>query len=445
MSDDDFEKDDEEQGSSLEETLVSVKIGKTSYACGLFWIEVTEIPNAVEEARNYALTPNSEFDYFCVRSDSTQFGVCKKSDGYHKGMVSLASALADSVEHRSWCGIFSVENGYYVISVREELIAEDQFYLNHDYAKQSFEDLAVSSDWSHIFAPSELEISGSTEVSIESLITSKGSKLQDVKKVSFLIKFLFVALIVAFGLFGVRYYYDLQAEEEQKAALANIQNLSKKNLSNQKDAVKPPPAPWEGKFKPASYLDACQKSMDQAVISVPGWRASKITCDMTTNVVMGLDRIKPLGQGGGTINWVRWALDNSPLKSARFSPSNPNGVDVTWNFGDVEKWKPDVGLTPKVNDIRKYIQSQFEEQFIPVQFGTIEVSDFFKVMKFHFDTNFPPNNFSDILSKVPGLFITKVSLDVERNIYGVDVQAAEQLPFDPNAKAGGKNAKNSRK
>jgi hypothetical protein len=101
-------------------------------------------------------------------------------------------------------------------------------------------------------------------------------------------------------------------------------------------------------------------------------------------------------------------------------------------MGDLPKIPVDVN-TLKTSEMRNGLISVMDERFIPVQISDgPSNSDFFRGIAFAFSTNEDPRNFTDIISALPGSFITRLSYQVDNNLWTLEGQAYEQLPLPTN-------------
>jgi hypothetical protein len=447
MSDDHMMEEDEAGGGrrAVEETVYAVSVGSVKYAVGLFWNEVDDPSQGAVEARRIAARPTIDADLFCLRARGDQYGLGKKADGQQKNMPALAGHLADS-RGGSWLGLFEIDAGFYLVSVVDDMITTDAFFPDEMDARTKFEDVYGMQDWAEVFCPAAFDIPDTKPTLIADIVSGRAPRLQDVDRVSSALKLgLFgVVLVVIFG--GGAWYYKSIGEQEAAEQLRIMQELARKARPGGEEAVQMPPTPWENKFKGVDYLKACDDAMKKAVLDIPGWRSTELSCNNgESEVVMRVERQGALDKGGGTINWVRWALDKGGMRDAKANPTtSADVVEVRWTFPPPERWKPAEGGTYPVMDMRRYLQSQFEELFTVTSFKNAidgggdpkaaKAPVVFKSLKFGFESPYVPQTFSEILGRLPGLFVTKVSLDLKKLVYQVEGQVNEQIINQPVAR-----------
>ena len=423
-----------------------LKIGGKKYAVNLFWNEAEDSSRVQEAARQEAARQSElELDLFCVRQGVSQYGLGRRRVGHAKGMASLAGHMADS-RPGSWLGVFSVDDGYYILAVRDnEILGEtDRVFTDELDARTQLEEFLTRGEWSEIYAPSSLSIDGAQDLSIESFVASgRPPRLQDINRVGSAVKWIVIGGVVVLAVFGGLFYQKYQEDLAYQEMLARLEAQARNNLpGRQQQEVEVPPMPWEGRFVAAKYLPACAEAMKQAVLDIPGWKPISIACDGTgSSVSLKIDRTANLGQGGGTINWIRWALNRHGMDRASASPVGENGAEVTWSIaGDIEKSRP--ALTPpRLSESRRYLQSWLEETFTQVRFSNGDRNPFFETLKFRFETPYDPSRFSEILGRVEGLTIDKVAFDLSRYVYTVEGAVHEKFDLPPGTVAAARSGK----
>lgn len=423
-----------------------VRVGSKNYAVGLIWADVEDKAEAASEARAAAARPDSDADLFCVRQLGAQYGLGSRTSGHQKNMPSLGGLIADSrsAMQGSLVGLFELKDGsFYLIVVRDGMILGlgDKVFVDESRARSAFEDVLRLSDWAEIYAPESMGFANSQEIDLEGLTKSgKAPRLTDVDRVSGVIKWGGVALVALAVVFGGLFYMNHLNEVEYQEEMRRLAEAAARQLPGRSEqVVEVPPMPWEGKFVAAQYLPACAQAMKQAVLAIPGWKPLRIECDGNgRNVTMTIERLAGLGSGGGTINWVRWALDRSAIKSASATPTGQDTVAISWQIpGTLDQYKPELDQAPPpIGESRRYVQSWLEETFTPVVFPTSGGNTFFDSVSFRFETPYDPSRFGAIIGKVPGSTITKVAIDLRQQPYRYQVEGAlhYQKPLPPEMK-----------
>lgn len=433
MSMDAFDGTGGDSGALHDTYVVSIK--GQSFAIGVFWNNFENRQTAVKEAREMAAKPNVDGDLFCVRASGSQYGIGRKDNGHANNMVALAGALADQ-RGGNWIGLFQVENGYYLLAVRDDdILAEtDRFILDELEARGQFDELLLNSDWHAVFAPEGFDVDNATTTPLEDMVRkAKGPRLQPTDKVGGMLRLAIGGGVILALIVGGMWYFQTQGEAALQKQLEDMKNQFNQSVSPE-EVVEVPPAPWEGKPTGVSYLHACIGAMNRATMSIPGWNTDGIACD-GNSVHMILNRAGDLGEEGGPISWIRWGLDQVGLQEAVASPISDNQVEVVWDFVPDQINQPGLG-TAKISTARRYLQSALEDTFTPTSFPENPKTDeFFSTLRFEFVTPFDPNEFESILKEIPGLTIERVVLDLTDFVYKVEGSVHEQIYFPETANA----------
>jgi hypothetical protein len=440
MAKNDFGMSNYEDASAYEASINDIgviKVGKREYAVGLLWHKIEDVSKAANEARLTAANENQKADFFCLRlTGDAQFGLGFKVRGHKNGLPSLAAQLA-SAKGGKWLGLFQVENGYYLAAVYEDAIMSecDRFFSNADEAKEEFENFYNSTDWKETIAPDSFEIPGTNEVSIAKLLEDRIScRLQSVSKTGGIVK-VAVGLGILVGAIGGVNLYLKHLEDIELARLIAMEAEKARSqiFAPKQDELKIPDAPWVRQTVASHYIDSCVNNILKFPLDIPGWNVKELICDGNI-VAAAIDRSGVLGKGGGSFNWIKIMVENEGFKPTIIPPPGGNGnrASVQWDMGDLPKIPVDVN-TLKTSEMRNGLISVMDERFIPVQISDgPSNSDFFRGIAFAFSTNEDPRNFTDIISALTGSFITRLSYQVDNNLWTLEGQAYEQLPLPTN-------------
>lgn len=137
-------------------------ISGTTYATGLFWQPLQNKDDPYGEIEETAESVQEGADLFALKSGkSVQFGVCASSDGYKRGLQSLAVAVATGLaEKSSFVAVFKVDNGWWYCCVRNDILLSDGdvLFLKEEDAKEQFMSMLAVPDWGRKIAPKEWEL-----------------------------------------------------------------------------------------------------------------------------------------------------------------------------------------------------------------------------------------------------------------------------------------------
>lgn len=418
-------------GAEASDKVHTLSVGGRTYAIGLLWNNIENKSAGAKEAREKAAQPDVEADLFVVRAKSTQYGLGYRSEGHAKSMVSLAGALADGKEG-TWIGAFGVDDGFYIVAVNTgDVLAQTDVFIPDSLEARGFVEDLLGSEWEHVYAPADFGIPSSEDVDLVTLVARANKpSLQGTDAVSPFMTYGAIALIGMLLIGGGSYAWNAYQEQQYWAQLEADQLLYEQNNTLQPAVVQRPDMPWVNRPVANQYLAACVTALNRAILTVPGWNTVGLACD-GMSVRMALDRAAALGEGGGTINWVRWALDRGGLSDASASPvDNGNRVEVTWPVGAVASQPVDQG-TYAISDARRYLQSHLEEAFTAVNFPTATGDMWHNTQGFNFTSPFEPMNFESILGKIPGLTIDSVIVNLSDFTYAISGAFHEELEPSP--------------
>jgi len=413
-----------------------VRIAKRDYAVGLHWNGVEHPSKAAAEAREMAASPSFNADLFCLRSGATpQFGLGFKAQGHKAGMPSLAAHLAAS-RGGSWIGLFEVVGGYYLVAVRDDgILSEcDRFFDDGDEARSVFEDFQTQSEWEEAIAPKDFDIPGTRVVAIEGMLEGRPQvRLSEVRRSSNIIRLGLAALAVGVVVIGGMMYLDhqeeLRLEEEARAAFEAARNNI---LGPEEEPIQIPPMPWEGQRMAVPLIEACVEGILKFPTDIPRWRVRELICQNGA-LVAAVDRDGALGEGGGSINWVKEQVKH--LEGALVVPDasgSGSRVAVEWTLPQTPEIPVDIRTAP-VAKMKEAMLAQFEERFTPVIFGDADNTEFWLGFTFSFSTTEDPRGFTDVIGALPGAILTSLTYNVDGHVWNLEGKAYEQLPLPQNA------------
>jgi hypothetical protein len=418
----------------------TVKIGKVEYAVDLQWESPQDPGKAAKEARDYATGQSDRPDFFCVRKGvKTQFGLGYASIGHKTNLPSLAAHICQS-KGSSFVALFEVDGGYYLLAVRDDNILSDaeRFIGSLAEASEQLVRLTTQYDFPEVIAPENLDIEGSREQSLESVLTGRISvRLKDIKRTANYAKYILAAGVAVIVIFGARYYWD-QIEQERIALEAELAlQTAKETIGLEPEKVVIPPMPWDGQLMGIRVLEKCVEEIKKFPLDLPGWTVEGLDCKPSgenADIAAFVSRNKSLDDGGMPITGaMRMVKHNGldPLLSAGGNGSaGPFGF--TWAVGGIPKIPVDIATEKKSVIVSSLLQIM-ESRRTEVTFSPAEPSEFWDGVTIEFKTSFSPLSFADVLGAVPGFMLDSLEYRVEDNVYTIKGKAYEQLPLPENA------------
>lgn len=419
----------------------TVKIGKVEYAVDLQWETPQDPGKVVKEAREYGAGQSDRPDFFCVRKGvRTQYGLGYASIGHKTNLPSLAAHICQS-KGSSFIALFEVDGGYYLLAVREDVILSDaeRFIDNLPEANEQLVRLTAQYDFPEVIAPESLEIEGSREQSLESVLTGRVSvRLKDIKRSSSYIKYALAAGVAVIVIFGARYYWDqIEQERIQLEAEIALQN-AKETVGLAPEKVVIPPMPWDGQLIGVRVLEKCIEEIKKFPLDLPGWTVESLDCKPSgenADIAAFVSRDKSLEDGGMPITGAMRMVKHNGLEPALdFGPGTGSAgpFGFTWAVGGIPKIPADI-QTEKKKVITNSLLQIMESRRTEVTFSPADSNEFWDGVNIEFKTSFSPLSFADVLGAVPGFMLDSLEYRVEDNVYTIKGKAYEQLPLPENA------------
>mgnify|MGYP001057920877 CR=1 FL=1 len=416
-----------------------LSIDGKEYAVEIFWNNVNDINNATSEAKVAAKSSSFSADFYCVRGENTpQYGLGFKAYGHKPGMPSLASHLNEMVTG-NWIGVFKVSGSYYLVAVRDDAVLTDydKVFTDEEEIREEFSDIFYSSTWEHAYAPKDWGVDDTEEKNIEDLLNGTPEvKLKDVSSVRVLIKYGGVIAILA-GLFfgGLQLYKTFFEEEVAETVTAVYKEVETRIIEQtgvkQVEQEVIPDAPWLNKPVGLSFMSSCVTDIKKMDINVPGWEAKGMICsDGVTSML--------LNRSGGTINWISYYYNGKGSIDPNIIPLTDDSVEIGYPSAVVSRYPASIETFP-INQVRRYLFSQFDEVFLKIKFTSIdefphpEAYRFFDGIGFEFTTNHEPTDFTKILSRIPVLLIDRVEYNIVNDTWTVSGQSLHRktTPLPP--------------
>ena len=403
-------------------------IGGRKYAVGLYW-QPSPSKSVAKAAQEAAKAPGQKADYFSIRAANkmgrlAQFGLGQKDLGHQAGMPAAASSLADQLPG-SWTGAFKVEEGYWVVTLRDDLIDPegDALFADEASAMARIDQEMSRGGLQRIYAPSSWAIPGADDTGLLMLLGGRQSgklKLATIPKTYFVYAGALVAFVIV--LFIAYTLYEnhveqlrLQAEAEQRAqeeARAKAAKAEKERLEKLANAAKPdagqvqwPPyeRQWQKMPLPEVWLSACQNAIMKVPATLAGWKITNVQCSDNTLLVNWAR------ESGPAINLVGLTLDPSTRSATMSLPlekMEPRGPQSLWKPDDfntfmLERNLP-LTLSPQADDPPPAPPQGAPKDAKPPP-------PWFKKVGLNFAVKGTPWYWANMARMTPGLILTKLS------------------------------------
>ena len=221
--------------------------GGVTYAASLFWQPLINEDSPLSEVKEAAENILEGADLYAVRKGkSSQFGLAASTQGFTSGLPSAAIALVTALGNvTSFLGVFKVDNGWWYICFRNDVILSDgdTLFVNEKDAKDQFISMLAVPDWDMLFAPAEWGIEETKPDALATLI-GRGLlvKLEKINGSNDTI--MLGAVIVGFAIILWYGYSTIQSmffSAPEAPVIAPVEQM-------EEPAPEPPePKPWERK------------------------------------------------------------------------------------------------------------------------------------------------------------------------------------------------------
>ena len=338
-----------------------VTVDNQKYAVGLVWQPLQNLDDPIVEIRESAES-EAGADLYCLRPAATpQYGMGHSEFGHRDGMPSLAAAVAAALTDKgSVCAVFKVEEGWWLIAIRNDLILaeEDIVFATEVEAQKAYAAMMAVPDWELKIVPPEWNIEGVEQYDLVKLV--RGMRKVRLQQINAQRRTKFLLLIAILIVIVVGYLVWMLIGAWQ--TIFSGPDIDHAVPPPQKDIgpVAPMPdrqKPWDVVPNVHAFFSQCWTSAHQVqAIIIPGWTMGTVQCtpkEMTTS--WRLTNIKE-----GRLPWMRFGIEKYQLKNFTINIS----ADGTSANGSMPFEKlPMVASDPKMTakeleeDIREIQQS----------------------------------------------------------------------------------------
>ncbi len=273
---------------SLSELL---RVNKKRFAAGLFWQPVAVGYNAKNYAR--VLSRNSKRKSNLFVEYRSMVGLAPRHRGYYAGMPSAAAEIVDTLsEYSSFLAVFSVENRYYLLAVRNGVILADKVFASEADARAEYANFSKIPDWTAFIAPNSWGIPRAMERDLNTLLPRKTKyNLRAISRWAPAV-FSIILLVLFFG--GVYLIFkepidkirtpkprqlDPEIIAEYKRQVEEKNKELDAEFDIKKEEVKPLVLPYTNLPEPNARAKQCYQAIGFLMQPVTGWVQSNVVCD----------------------------------------------------------------------------------------------------------------------------------------------------------------------
>ncbi len=384
----------------------SFNVDGLDYATNLFWQPLQNVEDPIIDVEQAAENILEGADLYCIKSGKApQFGICDSKEGYNKNQnVAAISASSAFSNISSFVAVFKVNNGWWYICLRNDIILSDgdMLFANEDDAKAQFESMLAVPDWGRKIAPQEWNIEGTEEFLIEDII-AKVAPVK-LKKIKGLGKKLIIILgISAFlGLWILVSLIDAIFLTPPKKPVITVPPKQIKPIAP-KEIIEI--APWENLINAKTVMDNClTASMDLYEIMPPGWKIGLINC---TTAQTSTSWKKVVGK----VSWMKKAFeDNKDVLSSYSFSDNGQDASAVISHPAIKKQKnqPTLKADELAFELNDLFQSLGMKINLSRQSVLSETKKAYNLIAFNFVSTQNPAFWVKILTKFSGLYINNI-------------------------------------
>ena len=272
----------------------TISVHRRRYAVGLFWQPVSLGNTGRAAARRLAHSIDGRYSLYAEYN--FMIGLSMRHVGHKSGMPSAAAEILEAMsEFSSFLAVFSVEQGFYMVAVRNGIILVDNIFDKEEDARAEYTKLSQMPDWGAFIAPSKWGMPRAVEHNIEDVIT--GHSRAVLRSISLLRSVILSVVLVALFVFAIILLYrdpvvtsavgrkNLEKIDEQKVEEYRKQ-IEEKNKELDKQfqiEKKPEPEPIVPPYNLLPDVQAraeiCYKAMAFLMQPISGWNQVSVKCD----------------------------------------------------------------------------------------------------------------------------------------------------------------------
>ena len=274
----------------------TISVHRKKYAIGLFWQPVSGGNGGRSYARYLARSIDGRYSLYTEYN--FMIGLSMRRVGHKGGMPSAAAEVTESLsEHSSFLAVFAVENGFYMVAVRNGIILIDKIFENESDARGEYTTMAKMPDWGAFIAPAAWGMPRAVEHSLEDVITGHSGAV--LRSISLTRSILVSVLLVILFLIGLLFIYrdsvvksvsnreDInqinpeKAEEYRRQIEQKNKELDEQFQIERRAEPEPIVPPYELLPDVAARADICYRAMGFLMQPISGWNQVSVNCDET--------------------------------------------------------------------------------------------------------------------------------------------------------------------
>ena len=273
----------------------TISVHRKKYAVGLFWQPIVAGGNG---GRAYARRLSRAIDghYSLYVEYNFMIGLSARRVGHKSGMLSAAAEVTEAmVEHSSFLAVFAVEQGFYMVAVRNGIILVDYVFENETDARAEYTKMAEMPDWGAFIAPGAWGMPRAVEHRLDDVITGRSHAV--LRSISMVHSIIISVILVLLFLAAMGFVYhdsvvksvhgpqNISLIDPDKAAEYRRQideknkELDKQFQIEKKLPPEPIVPPYELLPDVSARADICYRAIGFLMQPISGWTQTTAKCD----------------------------------------------------------------------------------------------------------------------------------------------------------------------
>lgn len=273
-----------------------IHIKRKKYAAGLVWQPL--VAGVTPRAYAYRLSRSIDKRLNLYIGYNGMIGLGARSNGLRSGMSSVAAEIIDALPgYSSMLGVFSADNKFVLVAVRNGVILYDLIFEEESEARAKYAELADIPDWNALFAPAAWGMPRAVEQDLSEMIPGTNGFRGVLRPISafgagvlsvlLLIVFVFLFLFLfresinqAFAPRPqvARINPELQQEYKRQIEEKNKELDAKYNM-HQEVELEPLKMPFDSLPDLTARADLCYRAIAFLMQPVTGWSQTVAECD----------------------------------------------------------------------------------------------------------------------------------------------------------------------
>jgi len=272
----------------------TISVHRRKYAVGLFWQPVPAGNGGRAYARRLAHSIDGHYSLYIEYN--FMIGLSMRRVGHRSGMPSAAAEVSEALsEHSSFLAVFAVDQGFYMVAVRNGIILIDRVFDQEADARAEYTKMSQMPDWGAFIAPSKWGMPRAVERTLDDVITGHShTVLHSISLsrsiiLSVLLVLLFIMAIVVIyrdsvidsvsSRQGIEQIDEKKVEEYRRQIEEKNKELDEQFQIEKKPEPEPIIPPYDLLPPVQARAEICYRAMGFLMQPITGWNQVSVKCD----------------------------------------------------------------------------------------------------------------------------------------------------------------------